>query len=311
VPLNHLLLTRFNLPINYARRPGQHGDRAWLEHRWALFQEYCIPSVLGQTNHDFIWIIFCWDGTPEWYRARLDGLTKSDVRVEVAYLSTSTSGEHLPRLATQRGFDLGPYLLTTRLDNDDAIATSYMETVRYAAQRERRRGSELPRVLNTPVGYQLSRGKPYLRVDTKGPFVSMLERAETGRDLSTILAVSHRELAHVFSSRQVWTLPSWLQVLHGENLANELLGLRVPAARALWRFPVPRPEPGEETKGERVLDVIRTGAGNGARGSRVAVRNLRRAARRVQTIGRSGGPEAPHWPRRLPERPGRKAFRGG
>ena len=52
--LHHLLITRFNL---------DYGDlhpysEAWMAHRMALFERYCLPSVLRQRSEGFAWRVY-------------------------------------------------------------------------------------------------------------------------------------------------------------------------------------------------------------------------------------------------------------
>lgn len=50
----HLIITRFNLNL-YARDKHDAPTRTerWLEHRFEIFERYCLPSVAAQTNLEF------------------------------------------------------------------------------------------------------------------------------------------------------------------------------------------------------------------------------------------------------------------
>jgi hypothetical protein len=227
--IEHYLLTKFNLPLDYARYPGQHDDPAWLAHRWTLFAKYCLPSVLNQTDTDFIWVIYCAASTPEPYISRLKCLAEGNDQVRVVSLETTTHGEHFAKWAVGRGDLRAPYILTTRLDNDDAMSTHYMGKFRAAALRHLQRHTHAftgPHLWNVPIGYQVADGKYYLSIDPNGPFLSMLERADS-EGIRTILSLSHRDAGR-YARTYVFTRPAWLQVVHEENLINELTGVRVP-----------------------------------------------------------------------------------
>src|ERR1700730_13355201 len=51
----HLILTRFNVKIPEYDSPGTE----WLEHRFGLFERFCLPSLQNQSNLDFDWLLFC------------------------------------------------------------------------------------------------------------------------------------------------------------------------------------------------------------------------------------------------------------
>jgi hypothetical protein len=229
--ISHFLLTKFNLPISYARRSGQHGEEAWLTSRWSLFERYCLPSVLNQSGTDFVWVLYCWDQTPEPFRSRLERLAARHENVHVHFLATSTHGEHLTEWAHATGLSLRPHLLTTRVDNDDALAADYMARVRKAARKlVGSRGTlHEPHVWSAPLGFQTAAGKYYLRLDPQGPFVSLLE-STAREEPRTVLSLSHRDIASSYPSSYIAAKPMWLQVVHDDNLVNSVDGVRVPFA---------------------------------------------------------------------------------
>jgi hypothetical protein len=62
VKFTHYLVTRFNVPVdNWNRdKTGQPTlDGTWMKHRLALFNRYCVPTISGQTEKNFHWIIYC------------------------------------------------------------------------------------------------------------------------------------------------------------------------------------------------------------------------------------------------------------
>ena len=70
----HLIITRFNLNL-YARDKHAAPTRTerWLEHRFEIFERYCLPSVAAQTNPNFRWLCLFDAATPAAYRRRIGG----------------------------------------------------------------------------------------------------------------------------------------------------------------------------------------------------------------------------------------------
>ena len=45
----------------------------WLEHRFEIFERYCLPSVAAQTSRNFTWLCLFDAATPESCRRRIGG----------------------------------------------------------------------------------------------------------------------------------------------------------------------------------------------------------------------------------------------
>ena len=57
----HFLITRFNLKKKgweTTKNNEKIQTEEWLRHRFELFEAYCLPSVINQSNQDFIWYVF-------------------------------------------------------------------------------------------------------------------------------------------------------------------------------------------------------------------------------------------------------------
>lgn len=70
--LQHFFLTRFNILL---WREDKEGNKVrtskWLEHRFQLFEKYCLPSIIGQTCQDFEWIVLFDSTTTEKYKGKI------------------------------------------------------------------------------------------------------------------------------------------------------------------------------------------------------------------------------------------------
>jgi len=124
-------------------------------------------------------------------------------------------------------------VITTRLDNDDAIASDYLEAIQRAA------GGLTGGFVNFTHGFQLAHGRLYRRSDPSNAFIS---RVETKAPLTTVFVDQHQWLRRHGPITQVNESPKWLQVVHGGNVANAAHGIRAhPRELAAW-FAV---EPGQ------------------------------------------------------------------
>jgi hypothetical protein len=61
--INHFIETRFNSKYSFIKYK-KHLNENWLNYRLELFNKFCAPSVLGQKNKNFFWMIKCDSETP-------------------------------------------------------------------------------------------------------------------------------------------------------------------------------------------------------------------------------------------------------
>lgn len=213
----HFVLTRFNVRMpHYA-----HADESWLPARVRLFDAYCLPTFRAQTERAFHWLVFADADSPDWLREQLEErLAGLGEVVYVDGVFTDATAAAAVRVRTST-----PYVITTRVDNDDAIADDFIATIQSQfAEQE----LELVNLVN---GAQYSKRRVYLRPYTRNPFISLVERVGPGGP-RTVFVRRHYELDQVGPIRNVKTAhPAWLQVVHGENVLTELVGLRARPTR--------------------------------------------------------------------------------
>lgn len=209
----HVILTRFNVPT-----PGREAEvrnrQGWLDRRFTLFEQFCLPSVAAQTVRTFRWIIYFDAQTPQPFRDRIEAaqrvfpfiahfreaLPLDDVRADVRAL-------------------LGPdqnRVLTTRLDNDDALACNFVARLHKACDFQ-----ISGTALNFPHGFAWRDGWVYAAQDESGPFASALE---SRADFQTIWVRPHALLREAFRLVQLDDAPAWVQVIHGDNVTNRIKG---------------------------------------------------------------------------------------
>lgn len=211
-----ILLTRFNCRFD-APWTSVALQTDWLSARFELFERYCLPSVLQQTQPAFTWIIFFDRATPEPFKSRAYALASDNIRpVFVDYLTgdlvRSTIRDHIPTHCS--------HVITSRLDNDDGLAIDYVERVLSAY-----RPADTPEYLNITKGVILHRGRIYQRRDAHNAFVSLAEPVEG--TIQGVWARVHTEIHHHAPVRQISGGPGWLQVVHGANISNKVRGKRI------------------------------------------------------------------------------------
>ena len=228
--MHHFLLTRFNTRAPWFQTyPGI--TPTWLEHRFRLFERFCVPSVAAQ-QASYDWLVFCDNRTPPAFRTRLSCLASRGLFFPV-YVEGILRDSDIALEVHRRMRADTEILVSTRLDNDDGICKDYVKRVQQAVRDDR---SDF---VNFPLGLQWHRGRFYVWLEPSNPFVSRIEirprLTADWRPGTVFCDVGHRDLADVAPLRQIWSPPAWLQVIHDRNLANVRRGIR---------WPLRRPPPG-------------------------------------------------------------------
>ena len=223
VDRTHFVLTRFNVRSFY--HVAEPTDE-WLRRRLELFERFCLPCLARQTNNNFRWLVFVDNLSPAWFLEEINKLGQGlfeTVRIEGAFDSTAVSTAVGSRTDSS-------YILTTRVDNDDAVASDFIATIQscFAAQNFT--------FLNLVTGAQYADGKVYLRPYTKNPFLTLAEKVGDSPP-ATVFVEHHYRVDEKGPIQNIRTLhPMWLQVIHGGNVLNEVVGLRVPGKRFARHF---------------------------------------------------------------------------
>lgn len=120
-----LLCTRFGLGVK---------DPAWFEHRFPLMEAVTIPSLAAQTRQDFDWCVFIDPDLDPSVRARLEAAVAPVPGARLVDRHPHT-GKGLVTLAREMGVRQDAWVLTGRIDDDDAWARDTVEQVYAHAAR--------------------------------------------------------------------------------------------------------------------------------------------------------------------------------
>lgn len=226
---NHFFLTKFNVRSFPDLRPGC--DSAWLENRFRLFDRYCFPSVRNQSNQNFKWLVFFDIDTPNSFKQKIAEYTKWENFIPL-YLDFPLPYGEFPAEAREVVCQVVAsdceYLITTWLDNDDAIHQDYVNMIQDNFSQQE------AETLNFIFGYQLSQGKLYFDFEMANHFISLIERYDPDT-FNTCLCKPHKEIYQVCKSAQkIICKPAWVEVVHGSNYMNVYRrGFRIPTGNIL------------------------------------------------------------------------------
>lgn len=218
--MKHCLITPWNLDML---------DMEWLEARQKLFEKFCLPSVLSQTNKDFEWILVSDLRTPDIFKKVLDEYPATVLYADVGEGLKAARTKQLRAIQLEESVaaPIKEYLetkdegliVTTRLDSDDAISTNHIDKIQTFANKHRGKGQFW---LNLQRGLKWCSGNVYPISALQNPFISFIEPQG---DLLTAY-----QCCHMLAPKSGFPViqvregqPTWMQVIHGGNLLNKLM----------------------------------------------------------------------------------------
>ena len=207
----HYIITVFNVDRGFDKTDKRNNPE-YLEKRFELFELVTVPSITSQTNQNFTWFVFFDSGTPDKFKKRVKEIFKL-----TNCLPVYVDGENqiLPFLKGRLSSKT-QYLVTTNLDNDDALHKNFVKLIHSNFRDEQ------IYFLNFPFGYMLRKDGLLMREYFSSPFHTIIE--PVSEQLLTCLSVPHYHLYSLFLKGvpvyQIPTEPAWLQLVHDTNVSN-------------------------------------------------------------------------------------------
>ncbi|MCA9116384.1 MAG: hypothetical protein KDA79_14965 [Planctomycetaceae bacterium] len=212
--MHHFLITRFNVRQPFMARLGaanHYQDKEWLEKRVDLFQRYCWPSVRRQKCGNFIWLVFFDSSTPGWLRRKVEEW--SVLPQFNAVFVDGFDDEVVDRSIKEHSQGKHDRVITSRLDSDDMIGSSFIRTVQSVALKA---GDGF---VDLRGGFQYQDGAVYRISLPYNPFISWISPPS---DIRSVISFRHNNAPAHGSVIEIDNGRHWIQVLHAGNLANEL-----------------------------------------------------------------------------------------
>lgn len=211
--VNHVILTRFNLPSAGVQTIIRERE-GWLRERVELFERYCVPSVKAQTTRNFSWIVYYDPASPAWLRDQIS--VHANVGTFIPVFRESASTDEILRDIRRVSESNANDLLTTNLDNDDAIAVNFIAQVQ-AAQTT---ASTVAIYLENGL---IRRGsRLYTHRYRRNAFNSV--RTPWEDPVATCWSEWHTHFDNRMPVVEVKGPAAWMQVVHGMNVSNRVKG---------------------------------------------------------------------------------------
>lgn len=220
------LLTRFNLDLfpNDKKNKSTRTEE-WLIDRFRLFDQFCFPSVLSQSCKDFIWIVLFDDKTPEIYKKLISEYHYKMGNLLPVFLKSEDAWSHqeLVNKVIANHKDETPFLLTARVDNDDALHKDFIKNV----SALRNVNMDLDHFYSFGCGLQYFTEKNLaIRLHyPKNHYLISVSRKYDRKSSKNILEFLHPDIANYgipFTCISD-TEPMWVEVIHEHNVNNDCI----------------------------------------------------------------------------------------
>lgn len=212
----HYLVTRFNVIINGNGPEFIQSDArtsSWEIERTRLFETFCAPTVSMQSNQNFTWLIYCDTHTSEEILKRIRAATH--LKKSVHIVPVSSFDELLLHLRQLTGLCTTPFVITSRLDNDDGIGINFINDIQ---------SNFVPEdliILNplSGVNYNVSSNILTLhRYYPNNSFTSLIEKTKP-EGMITIMGFNHLHPLKTMRTINLKRKYSFWRTLHQENTA--------------------------------------------------------------------------------------------
>lgn len=222
---DHVVLTRFSVQMGM----NQTFTDEWLEYRWSFFRDALLASMRSQTVPHFTWLVFFDKDSPDWLRERIEE-TRGNLYTPVfsGVWTHEAIREEIVAVTTR------PYLITTRIDSDDAASRFFIEDIQ--AQFDHQESL----YVNFMRGVQVDRSLQLFHASfAENAFISYFERRVENEPPRTVFqCFPHEESSSFAPVLNVVGPVRWMQVIHGSNVANSVRGLLAYPNRIATEFDV-------------------------------------------------------------------------
>lgn len=232
----HFLITRFNVPVHNWDKDKSGVttlSEAWMDHRMDLFRKYCVPTIAGQSEKNFKWIIYCDVNSSE---RDIENIHKSVLSVPEASIRFVSDFDHLLtdlKLLMQNVST--PYVITSRVDNDDGLGRQYI----YQVQKHFVGKDKTIINLEGGILYDTeNRILTEIKHGRRNHYGSLVEEIFPPENLVTVVGYPHDRPPESYPIVEVYQPYSWLKIIHSRNLSSRTNGIPVLPAKVLAHYDI-------------------------------------------------------------------------
>ena len=225
----HFILTRFNIRLwTRDKQNRETRTETWLSERFDLFEKFCLPSVRNQSCGDFQRIVLFDDKTPASYLQRIEHY-KEVCRQFIPCMVPAEEARYFVRIFQREikkriSDNSSKRLITTYLDNDDALRYDYVEKVQKIAETVKDHT-----FISFKYGLQyFTRYNIATRVDYRNNhFLSLVEPCGESAKIRTVMGYGSHAFVERYQGTHFLLIDTlddveWVEVVHEKNMDNDV-----------------------------------------------------------------------------------------
>lgn len=217
----HYLITRFNLKNknwDVTKNNESLLTREWMTHRIGLFNNFCLPSVTNQSNKDFSWLLFFDSTTDTDFKEELELLLKPHKHFKAFFIDGMDAFHSSIKTFIDEDSKDSPYVITSRIDNDDCIHKDYIKTIQEQFNSQEFMAIDILKGYSLQVSPDIMLGK---KEHIFNPFISLIEKNDSPK---TVWFSDHNMWKKESRRVEIANKRLWMSIIHEKNKVNEFDG---------------------------------------------------------------------------------------
>jgi len=227
IKTEHYILTRFNLRLwTKDKKRNETRTDEWLKQRFELFERFCLPSIINQSNQNFQWIVLFDAQTPDCYKKKIKEYEAECKQFCPCFVQPNESRYFVKifreeiKKRLQQDTDM---LITTYMDNDDALHRKYVEEIQQVEYKG------CPTFVSFVYGLQYY---TELNIATRIPFfnnhfISLMECLTDNGMFRTVYGYGSHGTVHKVPNTKMILIDNseqdrWVEVVHKANMDNDV-----------------------------------------------------------------------------------------
>ena len=222
----HFLITRFNIVQDwYTTANRNHADiqtNKWLDERFRLYEQYCLPSVANQDTNNFVWLVLYNSETPNRYKEKISQFQKKCKMFMPVFLEPyGDEGALIQNLIDDYITADTTHIITTRLDNDDMIRNDYISMIQKAFKYDMN-----DVFLDYGAGFQFNEKEKVLYYCPNFELSHYVSRVVNIENKEKTVLVDHSRLKEFGEYKMLKSVNggAWIETVHSCNAWNRLGG---------------------------------------------------------------------------------------
>ncbi len=217
----HFLITRFNLrnpKWDVTKNNESLLNEDWMINRMWLFENFCMPSVVNQTNKNFTWLLYFDTTTSDNFKEIISKITQRHSNISVFFIDGMPSFKGEIQQYILNNTKNYSHIITSRIDNDDCIHKDFINEIQLKFN------SQDYHAIDVIQGYSLQIEPSYIlgkKEHIFNPFISLIEKND---DPKTVWENDHNMWKKETRITQITDKRLWMSIIHQKNKVNEFDG---------------------------------------------------------------------------------------